>query len=242
MVRDKDLLTIGEAAAFLDVSQDTLRRWDASGKLKAQRSAGGHRYYPREQLERFAQDLFALARVWAESKQVPALSSDQHCETRDVFKARLEHMAILLDREEGAKELASLITAVAGEIGDNSFDHNFGSWPDVPGVFFGYDTGKRIIVLADRGVGIRATLLRRRPGLQDDIAALRVAFTERISGRAPEQRGNGLKFVRSVATDYPIGVHLQSGTAFVRIAKDRGSLEVNLAERNMRGVLAKVTY
>lgn len=242
MRRNKNLLTIKEAAEFLHVSIDTLRRWDSSGKLKALRSAGGHRYYFPEQLDRFKQDLFSIARTWAESPQAPELSLQQYCETRDIFKARLDRMAIMLDSEPDSKELAPLLTAIAGEIGNNSFDHNLGNWPDVPGTFFDYDINKRIIVLADRGLGIRATLTRVRPDLKDDMIALRVAFTERLSGRAPEQRGNGLKFVRNVAIENPIGIYLQSGTAFARIAKDRGSLAIDLAERNIRGVLTHITY
>ena len=96
--------------------------------------------------------------------------------------------------------------------------------------------------MADRGLGIRATLLRVRPDLKDDINALMVAFTERVSGRAPEQRGNGLKFVHNVAIKYPLGVFLQSGTAIAEIAKEGGRFKVMLAERNMRGTLAKIIY
>lgn len=242
MRKSDNLLTIKEAAKLLGVSIDTLRRWDSSGKLKATRSAGGHRYYPPEQLERFAQDLFFLARVWAESPQAPELAPEHYCETRDVFKARLDRMAIMLDNAPESKDLAPLLTAVAGEIGNNSFDHNFGSWPDAPGIFFSYDTSKRIIVLADRGVGIRATLLRVRRDLKDDITALLVAFRERLSGRAPEKRGNGLKFVHSVAVENSIGVYLQSGTALAGIARDKGKLEVDLADRNIRGVLTRIIY
>lgn len=242
MKQNKNLLSISEAAEFLGVSINTLRIWDSKGKLKPVRSAGGHRYYSKEQLELFARDLFSVARVWTESLQVPELSPNHYCQTRDVFQARLEHMANVLDEEANSKILAPLLTAVTGEIGNNSFDHNLGNWPDVPGIFFAYDINKRIIVLGDRGVGIRATLLRIRPDIKDDIAALRVAFTERISGRAPEQRGNGLKFVRNVAIKNPIGIHLQSGAAFASIAKNMGSLKINLAERNIRGVLANIMY
>lgn len=242
MKMEKNLLSISAAAKFLDVSIDTLRRWDSSGKLSSVRSQGGHRYYAREALERFRQDLFALARVWAESPTAPELPSDEYCETQDVFRARLDRMAILLDGDPAVKNLAPLVTAVTGEIGNNSFDHNIGSWPDVPGIFFAYDTNKRLIVLADRGVGIRTTLLRVRPDLKDDIMALTVAFKERISGRAPEQRGNGLKFVYSAATTHNIGVSLQSGTAVAEIAKGQSKLGVRMAERNLRGTLTRITY
>lgn len=238
----KDQFAIGEAAEYLQVSVDTLRRWDASGKLKALRSSGGHRYYPKEQLERFALDIESIARIWAESPTAPELLPDQYCRTHDVFLARLDTMSAILNQDAGTKSIVPLITAVTGEIGNNSFDHNFGNWPDVPGIFFGYNTDRRIIVLADRGLGIRATLLRVRPKLKDDMEALTVAFTERVSGRTPEQRGNGLKFVRDVAIKYPLGVSLQSGTALAEIAKNNGQFKVRLAERNMRGTLAKLTY
>ncbi len=242
MKQGKNLLSISKAAKFLDVSINTLRIWDSSGKLKALRSSGGHRYYSKEQLERFLLNIESIARVWAESPMAPELSSDQYCQTHDIFRARLDTMSIILDRDPNIKNIAPLIIAVTGEIGNNSFDHNFGNWPDVPGIFFHYDTDTRIIVLADRGLGIRATLLRVRPKIKDDIEALTVAFRERVSGRAPEQRGNGLKFVHDTAIKYPIGVFLQSGTAIAEITKDNGRLKVKLAERNMRGTLAKIIY
>ncbi|KKK76987.1 hypothetical protein LCGC14_2858100, partial [marine sediment metagenome] len=100
----------------------------------------------------------------------------------------------------------------------------------------------RIITLADRGVGIKATLSRVRTNLKDDNEALEVAMTEHLSGRYPEQRGNGLKFVVNVARDNPIRVSLQSGTAIATIGKEDPQLRISLADRNMRGVLAKIEY
>lgn len=41
----KRLVNISEAAKALGVSITTLRRWDASGRLAAERTAGGHRRY-----------------------------------------------------------------------------------------------------------------------------------------------------------------------------------------------------
>ena len=43
---------IGEFAAKLNVHIDTLRRWDSSGKLVAQRSVGGTRYYTDEHFQK----------------------------------------------------------------------------------------------------------------------------------------------------------------------------------------------
>ncbi len=42
--------TIGEAAYYLGVSTVTLRRWDASGELPAERNPYNHRRYSRNQL------------------------------------------------------------------------------------------------------------------------------------------------------------------------------------------------
>lgn len=243
MKKDKNLLTIKQAADFLGVSVDTLRRWDSKGKLKAVKSSGGHRYYFRDKLENFVLDLRAIANLWAESQIAPELPSVYYCYTQDVFKARLDRMAFELSRDFNIKDLVPLIVAIVGEIGNNSFDHNFGNWPDVPGIFFAYDTNKHIIILADRGVGIRATLLRVRPELKDDIMALNIAFNEHVSGRAPEQRGNGLKFVNKIATKNPIGVFLQSGIAKAEITKQKNNnLKISLADRYLRGTLAVITY
>ncbi len=41
----ESLVSIGEAAKALGVSITTLRRWEASGRLTAEHTAGGHRRY-----------------------------------------------------------------------------------------------------------------------------------------------------------------------------------------------------
>ena len=47
------LLKIGEAAQYLNVSQDTLRKWDKANKLKPLETAGGHRRYDTDKLDEF---------------------------------------------------------------------------------------------------------------------------------------------------------------------------------------------
>lgn len=45
-------MTIGDAAKYLGVSRDTLRRWDKKwGGAKAVRSPSNHRYYTKKQLD-----------------------------------------------------------------------------------------------------------------------------------------------------------------------------------------------
>ncbi len=50
---DKDLL-LGDAARALDVSPDTLRRWERAGKLRTTRDAANRRRVPRREIERLA--------------------------------------------------------------------------------------------------------------------------------------------------------------------------------------------
>lgn len=47
-----DALRIGQAAALLGVSVDTLRRWEADGQLEVDRSDGGQRLVPMTEVRR----------------------------------------------------------------------------------------------------------------------------------------------------------------------------------------------
>ncbi len=173
---EEKLLKISEAAEILGVSIDTLRRWDEGGKLTAIRKEGGtHRYYREKDIEIYASDLLRFATDWiSRGAEFPGTF---YCPTSAVFQARLVKMEHMLMEKPGFEKLYSLIVLVAGEIGDNSFAHNLGNWPDTPGIFFGYDIVKGIIVLADRGLGILETLRRVRPGLSTHVKAVEVAFS-----------------------------------------------------------------
>ena len=234
-------LNIREAAQFLGVSVDTLRRWDKSGKLVAiRKGTGTHRYYTLEDLKMFSSDLIKLANEWVLSGG--EISSDFHCSNSAVFQTRLIKMQeemLSLGKERG---FVSLVGAISGEIGNNSYDHNLGNWPDVPGVFFGYDIYKGIIVLGDRGVGILKTLSRVRPSLVTHEEAVNVAFTETISGRAPEKRGNGLKFVRKIISENPISLSFQTGDAGLQIEKESADLSIVKVKNKIRGCFAIIRF
>ena len=238
---EEKLLTIGQAAEYLKVSLNTLRRWDESGKLIAIKKEGGtHRYYREKDLEIFASDLLKFAFEWiADGVEFPGTF---YCQTSSIFNARLSKMESALMQKPGFEKLYSLIVLIAGEIGDNSFAHNLGKWPDTAGIFFGYDLEKRIIVLADRGLGILETLRQVRPELPSHVAAVEVAFTEFISGRAPEKRGNGLKLVREVVMEQPIDLFFISGDAEVRMQGAEKVFRVTRGQRIVRGCLAKIEF
>ncbi|MBI4160247.1 MerR family DNA-binding transcriptional regulator [Candidatus Wolfebacteria bacterium] len=237
-------IRIGKAAQALGVSVQTLRNWEKTRKLLPQRSPGGQRCYLLQDLERFALDFPKLGWAWAASAQPPEIPAEYYCEQQARFTSRLEKMGLLLARAEAVgEETASLLTTVAGEIGDNSFMHNIGNWPDVPGIFFAYDIGKRVIVLADRGQGVRKTLSRVRPSIETDVHALRVAFTEIVSGREPEKRGNGLKVVRRIVESGPIHLLFRSGVAVVKSPKKQsGSITIAAAPENVRGAYAVIQF
>lgn len=46
------LLSIRKAAEYLDVTEDCLRKWENGGKITPLKTAGGHRRYKREDLDR----------------------------------------------------------------------------------------------------------------------------------------------------------------------------------------------
>jgi molybdopterin-binding protein len=50
--RQRQTLTIGEAAAELGVSPDTLRRWDRAGRIKTTRDERNRRRVPRSEVNR----------------------------------------------------------------------------------------------------------------------------------------------------------------------------------------------
>lgn len=238
------LYSIGEAARRLGVSHSTLRRWHADGTLPASLvSGGGHRYYSASDLDRYSLGLAQIARSWVSASTAEVPAADFYCPSKDHFKARLDRMEQEVEnRPRVLRDIGRLAVALAGEIGNNAFDHNIGNWPDVRGAFFAYDLKKHLVVIADRGQGVLATLGRVRSELKSDQAALAVAFTEIVTGRAPEKRGNGLKFVRSVVAASPIEVEFQSGSAAVRLHPKDRELRVEAAASAMRGCFAVIQF
>ncbi|MDZ4221730.1 MAG: hypothetical protein U1C18_02550, partial [Patescibacteria group bacterium] len=142
-----------------------------------------------------------------------------------------------------SEDLVSLVTLVASEIGDNSFAHNMGNWPDLPGIFYAYDLNKKIIIIADRGRGVKTTLKQVRPSIDSDTEALTVAFTEILSGRNPEKRGNGLKVVRKALESREIGLLFRSGVGMVTIpVKKPGTLAIVMSNQNVRGTYCVILF
>ena len=240
-MKNEDLISISEAAKILGVSIMTLRRWDKSRRfLSVRKKNKGYRYYRKKDIDFFLNDLFQMARDWViTNKNFP---EEFYCQNSAIFQTRLIKMEDLMIQNEKIKDIFSLIVSVAGEIGNNSFDHNLGQWPDTMGIFFGYDLNKKQIILADRGLGILKTLKRVKSNLKNHAQALETAFTEIISGRAPENRGNGLKFVRKVISKNPINLFFQTGNAQLQINAKTADLKITDSKDNFRGCLALISY
>lgn len=237
-------LKINEAANFLGVSIDTLRRWDNDGLLKAlKEKTGDHRYYNLIQLKEFLKaNSVDLAMKWARSEVGKEPHDIFYCSNSSVFQGRLYKFRKELSTDKEISPLFSLLISMVGEIGDNSFAHNLGNWSDIMGVFFAYDLKEKVIVVADRGQGLFKTLKRVKPGLNNDEEALGVAFTEIISGRAPESRGNGLKYVRSIVEKNPLSLFFQSGEAELKLKEHDAMLKIKKAKTPIRGCLAIIKF
>lgn len=161
-----------------------------------------------------------------------AFDDDYQYASRDVFQAKLDGLY--------QETKNPLLVAVVGEIGNNAFDHNLGNWRDVAGLYFRNFEEKKLIILADRGQGVTRTLGRIVPDLKSDKRALEIAFIEIISGRSPEQRGNGLKFVALAVKENNWRLSFYSGKAFARI--DKGEISFTDVSQSVNGCLAIIEY
>ena len=54
-------LNISEASTFLGISKDTLRRWEKHGKLLPRRTAGRHRRYHKQELEKLLNQSYVVS-------------------------------------------------------------------------------------------------------------------------------------------------------------------------------------
>ena len=241
--------SISEAAKILNINVQTLRRWDKSGRFTAGRKPAGnikHYFYSENDIEEFlSQDWRALLKIgaaWSFNSTPRDLPGRFYCPDKSIFKARLSRLEFDLKSHPDFNEIFSLIVAMAGEIGNNSFDHNLGNWPDVNGVFFAYIIKAGKVILADRGQGVLATLKPVKPDLADDAAALNTAFTEIISGRAPEKRGNGLKFVREVIVKNNFKLVFQSGAAILNLKKNDKLPRIKTSSNWLRGCWAIISF
>ncbi len=240
-------LTSGQASSLLGISNDTLRRWDKKGQLKPNKidKKTSYRYYKEENINNYLKslDIFKLAFIWAKNKKAKEPQKIFYCNNISFLSYKLTKFENELMKINEFKESYSLLTSMAAEIGINSFDHNLGNWPDIPGIFFAYNIKNRTIVLADRGQGILRTLSRVKPDIKNDQEALNIAFTEIVSGRAPESRGNGLKYVKRIITKTDnFSLKFYSGTAELFLKHQDKNLKIKTKKDKIKGCLALIRF
>jgi hypothetical protein len=153
--------------------------------------------------------------------------------TRDIFTARLEHY--IFDTKK------YLEAAIIGEIGNNTFDHNF-VFKNISqkGVYCDFCFQEKYVVVCDYGRGLKESLASVISNIKNDEEALKIAFTKKISGRSPEQRGNGLKFVLETIQNNNWNLFFQSGNACCEINKN--GIQYKKSNMSISGCLAIMNF
>ena len=165
-------------------------------------------------------------------KSSKSKDTDFFCISRDIFQARLDTYII--------KSNKYLESAIIGEIGNNTFDHN---WQfvenEMRGAYLNLSFNNKYVVLADFGRGIKGTLssvIR----LSSDLEAVETGFTKQISGRNPEQRGNGLKFVANTIIEKNWSLFFQTGNGCCFI--NQGKIDFAQTDDYYSGCLAIIDF
>jgi len=106
--RDGDRLRLGEAAEILGVSPDTVRRWTLSGRLVAERTAGGQRTVKRADVAHLA----AERRRAGRDRPIVAQSARNRF-PGVVTAIRRDRVAAVVEVQAGPHRLVSLVTREA---------------------------------------------------------------------------------------------------------------------------------
>jgi hypothetical protein len=130
---------------------------------------------------------------WFENGVMTEFIEKNFCSTRSIFNGRLSSYEVIL-KKSLSSDCLFLISASLGEIGNNCFDHNLGFWQGDPGCLFIRE--ENLCLIADRGQGIRGSLSKVYNLQGKEERYIDIAFNKVITGRAPEKRGNGLKFAK----------------------------------------------
>jgi molybdopterin-binding protein len=113
-------LRVGQAAEMLQVSVDTLRRWESEGRLRSERSAGGQRMVPIEEVTR----LLTERRTRALDRPIIAGSARNRF-PGIVTRIDKDRVAAVVEVIAGPHRMVSLMTAEAVdelglEVGDDA--------------------------------------------------------------------------------------------------------------------------
>ncbi|MGO9180114.1 MAG: TOBE domain-containing protein [Candidatus Limnocylindrales bacterium] len=104
------LVRVGQAAEMLGVSVETLRRWEAEGRLRMERSAGGQRVVDVEEVTRLLDE----RRKAATERPIVAQSARNRF-PGIVTRIERDGVAAVVELQAGPHRLVSLLTAEAVE-------------------------------------------------------------------------------------------------------------------------------
>jgi molybdopterin-binding protein len=104
-----DMLRLGQAAEMLRVSVDTLRRWEADGRLTVIRSPGGQRQVPLAEVTRLA----AERRAAGPGERPMIARSARNTFRGIVTRVEADRIAAVVEVQAGPHRLVSLMTAEA---------------------------------------------------------------------------------------------------------------------------------
>jgi len=71
---------------------------------------------------------------------------------------------------------------------------------------------------------------------------LKIAFTEVLTGRAPEHRGNGLKFVRKIIEKNPFSLTFQTGNVRMKLRQNDTDLQITETITSIIGCFATISF
>jgi molybdopterin-binding protein len=101
-------LRVGQAAEMLQISIETLRRWEAEGRLRMERSSGGQRRVPVGEVTR----LMAERRAQTMDRSTPAASARNRF-PGIVTRVERDRVAAVVEVIAGPHRMVSLMTAEA---------------------------------------------------------------------------------------------------------------------------------
>lgn len=107
---DEDRLRLGEAAALLGVSADTVRRWADAGRLPVELTPGGQRTVARADVARLA----AERRRGGEERPIIAQSARNRF-AGTVTRVERDGVAAVVEVQSGPHRLVSLMTREAAD-------------------------------------------------------------------------------------------------------------------------------
>ena len=107
-VTGQNSLRVGQAAEMLQVSVDTLRRWESEGRLRVERSTGGQRIVPIQEVTRL------LAERRSQALDRPIVSgSARNRFSGIVTRIEKDRVAAVVEVIAGPHRMVSLMTAEA---------------------------------------------------------------------------------------------------------------------------------